>query len=80
MALALVSPTVATNTAFFVVFGVFVVAIVVLVVLIIMWAVRHDMAGWKVWRKEQEEAARTAGTLPVDGRPARIRDRRRNAP
>ena len=53
---------------------------VVLAVLIIMWAVRHDMAGWKVWRKEQEEAARTAGTLPADGRPTRIRDRRRNAP
>jgi membrane protein YdbS with pleckstrin-like domain len=80
MALALVSPTVATNTAFFVVFGIFVVAIVVLAVLVIMWAVRHDMAGWKVWRKEQEEAARTAGTLPADGRPARIRDRRRNTP
>ena len=80
MALDLVSPTVATNTAFFVVFGIFVVAILVLVVLIIMWAVRHDMAGWKVWRKEQEEAARAAGTLPPDGPPARIRDRRRNAP
>jgi hypothetical protein len=80
MASAFVSPALATNTAFFVVFGIFVVAFVVLIVLIIMWAVRHDMAGWKVWRKEQEEAARAAGTLPPDGPPARIRDRRRNAP
>jgi hypothetical protein len=80
MAPALVSPALATNTAFFVVFGIFVVAIVVLVVLIIMWAVRHDMAGWKIWRKEQEEVARAASTLPPDAPPARIRDRRRNAP
>jgi hypothetical protein len=73
MALALVSPIVATNTAFFVVFGIFVVAILVLVVLVVMWAVRHDMAGWKVWRKRQEDAARAAGTLLPDGTPARPR-------
>ena len=73
MVLAFVTPTVATNAAFFVVFGIFVVAFVVLIVLIIMWAVRHDMAGWKVWRKEQEEAARAAGTLPPDGPPTRPR-------
>jgi hypothetical protein len=73
MSLALVIPIVATNTAFFVVFGIFVVAIVVLAVLIVMWAVRHDMAGWKVWRKKQEDAARAAGTLPPEGAPVRPR-------
>jgi hypothetical protein len=73
MVAALVSPMLATNTAFAVVFGVFVVAFVVLIVLTIRWAVRHDMAGWKIWRKEQEEAARAAGTLPPDGPPARPR-------
>ncbi len=73
MVAALVPPMLATNTAFYVVFGIFVVAFVVLVVLTIRWAVRHDMAGWKVWRKEQEEAARAAGTLPPDGPPTRPR-------
>jgi hypothetical protein len=73
MALAFVTPTVATNAAFFVVFGIFVVAIVALAVFIVVWAVRHDMAGWKVWRKKQEDAARAAGTLPPDGTPARPR-------
>ena len=73
MALALVTPIVATNAAFFVVFGIFVVAIVALAVFIIVWAVRHDRAGWKIWRKEQEDAARAAGTLPPDGIPPRPR-------
>jgi hypothetical protein len=73
MVLALVTPTVATNAAFFVVFGIFVVAIVALAVFIVVWAVRHDMAGWKIWRKQQEDAARAAGTLPADGTPNRPR-------
>jgi len=73
MALAFVTPTVATNAAFFVVFGIFVVAIVALAVFIVVWAVRHDMAGWKVWRKQQEDAARAAGTVPPDGAPNRPR-------
>jgi hypothetical protein len=73
MAPDLVTPIVATNVAFFVVFGLFVVAILALAVIVIMWAVRHDMAGWKVWRKRQEEAARAAGTLPPDETPARPR-------
>jgi len=73
MALAHVTPIVATNVAFFVVFGIFVVAIVTLAVLTIVWAVRHDMSGWKIWRKQQEDAARAAGTLPTDGPPTRPR-------
>jgi uncharacterized membrane protein YdbT with pleckstrin-like domain len=73
MALAFVTPIMATNAAFFVVFGIFVVAIVALAVFIVVWAVRHDMAGWKVWRKKQEDAARAAGTLPPDGAPPRPR-------
>jgi uncharacterized membrane protein YdbT with pleckstrin-like domain len=73
MALALVTPIVATNVAFFVVFGIFVVAIVALAVFIVVWAVRHDMAGWKIWRGQQEDAAEAAGTLPPDGPPARPR-------
>jgi hypothetical protein len=46
----------ATNTAFFVVFGAFVVAMIVLIVIIIMWAVRHDIAGFRAWRSRREEA------------------------
>jgi hypothetical protein len=47
----------ATNTAFYVVFGIFVVAMVVLAVIIVIWAVRHDMTGWKAFRQRQEAAA-----------------------
>jgi hypothetical protein len=71
MAPDLVTPIVATNVAFFVVFGLFVVAFVTLMVIVIMWAVRHDMTGWKLWRQRQEEAARAAGTLPPDETPGR---------
>ncbi|HXN59305.1 MAG TPA: hypothetical protein VN886_02525 [Acidimicrobiales bacterium] len=46
----------ATDAAFYVVFGIFVVAMVVLAVIIVVWAVRHDMTGWKAWRKRQETA------------------------
>jgi hypothetical protein len=53
-ALDLLAP--ATNTAFFVVFGAFVVAMVVLIVIIIMWAVRHDIAGFRAWRSRREDA------------------------
>jgi hypothetical protein len=56
MAPALALPPPATNAAFFVVFGIFVVAMVVLIVIIIMWAVRHDIAGRRAWRAQQEAA------------------------
>jgi hypothetical protein len=58
MAPALVLPAPATNAGFAVVFGLFVVAMVVLVVIIIVWAVRHDVAGRRVWRERQERAWR----------------------
>lgn len=44
----------AGNAAFFVIFGLFVVAMVVLVVVVVVWAVRHDIAGRREWRKRQE--------------------------
>jgi hypothetical protein len=47
----------ATNVAFYVVFGLFVVAMMVLTVIVVVWAVRHDMTGWKAWRQRQEAAA-----------------------
>jgi hypothetical protein len=56
MAPALDLPAPATNTAFVVVFSVFVVAMVVLVVIIITWAVRHDIAGRRAWRKRHEDS------------------------
>ena len=65
-----------TDAAFYVVFGIFVVAMVVLAVIIVVWAVRHDMTGWKAWRKDRRPrpalphpaARRSAGPAPV-GRP-----------
>ncbi len=56
MALALVPTALATNAAFFAIFGIFVAAMVVLVVVVIVWAVRHDLAGRKAWRQRQEAA------------------------
>jgi hypothetical protein len=57
MAPALVLPPLATNAAFFVIFGVFMVAMVVLVVIVIVWAVRHDVEGRRAWRAQHEAAA-----------------------
>ena len=59
MAPALALPPLATNAAFFVVFGIFIVAMVVLIVIIIMWAVRNDVAGRRAWRLRQEAAIET---------------------
>lgn len=56
MAPALALPPLATNAAFFVVFGIFVVAMVVLIVIIIMWAFRNDVAGRRAWRERQQAA------------------------
>ena len=54
----------ATNIAFYVVFGIFVVAMVVLAGIIVVWAVRHDMTGWKAWRERQEAAALSQQAQP----------------
>jgi hypothetical protein len=54
MVLALLSPLLAVNTAFVVVFGIFVVAMAVLVVLVLTWAIRRDKAGRQAWRQRQE--------------------------
>jgi hypothetical protein len=51
---ALLSPLLAVNVAFVVVFGLFVVAMVVLAVLVITWAVRRDRVGRQAWRQRQE--------------------------
>jgi hypothetical protein len=58
MATALVLPAPATDTAFYVVFGLFVAAMLVLIVIVMVWAIRHDVAGRKVWRSRQEAAWR----------------------
>jgi hypothetical protein len=54
--LSSVPPLLATNVAFYVVFGLFVAAMVVLAAIIVVWAVRHDMTGWKAWRARQTAA------------------------
>jgi hypothetical protein len=64
MAPALALPLLATNAAFFVVFGLFVVAMVVLIVIIIMWAVRHDIAGRRAWRERQKAAIEAGEPVP----------------
>ena len=67
MALALVPSALATDAAFFAIFGIFVAAMVVLVVVVIVWAVRHDLAGRKAWRQRQEAGGR--GTPPPGAAP-----------
>ena len=56
----------AGNIAFFVIFGIFVVAMLALAVIVILWAVRHDMAGRKEWRAQQEARQEAYGRLPPD--------------
>jgi hypothetical protein len=55
-------PELASNTAFFALFGVFVVAIVVLTFITLRWAIRRDKAGRAAWRERQ-----TAGDQPDPG-------------
>ncbi len=51
------TPTLATNAAFAVVFAVFVVAMLVLAVVASTWAIRHDRAGRQAWMQRRREAA-----------------------
>ncbi len=51
------TPTLATNAAFVVVFAVFVVAMLVLVLVAATWAIRHDRAGRQAWLQRRREAA-----------------------
>ncbi len=60
------TPTLATNAAFAVVFAVFVVALLVLVVVAATWAVRHDKAGRQAWLQRRREAAE-GGPRPPSG-------------
>jgi heme exporter protein D len=53
---ALFLPLLATDVAFFVLFGVFVVAIVALVVITMGWVIRRDRALRSAWRQRQAEA------------------------
>jgi hypothetical protein len=57
MMVVALTPTLATNAAFFVVFAVFVVALLVLAVVATTWAIRHDQAGRKAWLQRRREAA-----------------------
>ena len=59
-------PLLATDTEFFVTFGIFVLAMVVLAALIVRWAVRHDRAGFTLWRQRQQ-AAPTQAPPPGEG-------------
>ena len=51
-------PLLASNTAFFVVFGIFVVALLTLIVIVLTWAIRRDRVGRASWvlRRQQQEA------------------------
>jgi hypothetical protein len=51
------TPTLATNAAFVVVFAVFVVALLVLAVVATTWAIRHDRAGRQAWLQRRRQAA-----------------------
>jgi hypothetical protein len=53
MAVSLLSPLLAANTAFLAVFGIFVLALIVLVVAVLTWAIRRDQAGRQAWRRRQ---------------------------
>jgi hypothetical protein len=58
-------PLLASNTAFFVVFGVFVVALLVLVVIVLTWAIRRDRAGRAAWMlRRQQQSAPGEGDVP----------------
>jgi hypothetical protein len=60
-------PLLASNTAFFVIFGVFVVALLVLIVIVLTWAIRHDRAGrasWMLRRQQQQQSASGEGDAP----------------
>jgi hypothetical protein len=48
-------PLLASDTAFFALFGVFVVAIVVLTFITLRWAIRRDKAGRAAWRERQQD-------------------------
>jgi hypothetical protein len=54
MLFALIPPPLASDTAFFVLFGIFVVAVVVLAVIVLTWAFRRDKAGRADWLQRQE--------------------------
>lgn len=49
------APLLATNAAFYVVFGAFAVAFVVLSVITISWALRQDRSGRERWLRRQQE-------------------------
>jgi hypothetical protein len=58
-------PLLASNTAFFVIFGVFVVALLALIVIILTWAIRRDRAGRSAWMlRRQQQAASGEGDGP----------------
>ena len=69
MAPALVPPALATDAAFFAIFGIFVVALLVLAVIVIVWAVRHDVAGRQAWRERQQTAAQRHPPPPPGAAP-----------
>jgi hypothetical protein len=64
-------PLLASNTAFFVIFGIFVVALLVLIVIVLTWAIRRDRAGRASWmlRRQQQAAAPGEGDVPRSPRP-----------
>ena len=53
MAPALLQPALASDAAFFAIFGVFVAAMLVLVVVVLVWAIRRDKAGRAAWLQRQ---------------------------
>jgi hypothetical protein len=57
-------PLVATNVGFYITFGAFVVAWLVLAFFTVRWALRHDRAGYKAWRRRQAGGAPTIDPTP----------------
>ena len=58
-------PLLASNTAFFVIFGVFVVALLALIVIVMTWAIRRDRAGRAAWMlRRQQQSPSEEGDAP----------------
>ena len=61
----LLLPLLASNSAFFAIFGIFVVALLVLIVITLKWTFRRDRAGRAAWRqRRQSDMAPPEGETP----------------
>jgi hypothetical protein len=65
--LVALSPLLASNAAFFIVFGIFVIALLVLVVVTSVWVIRRDKAGRAAWLERQSSDQDEQQAGPSDG-------------